>query len=114
MDRGHQESQQSATSTNRRGTTMKKTFIILTIAIYTLFMQGAAHAEESLEMDGTTIIGNRELPKVLYIMPWKKAEPGELVEQPINSIFDEVFEPVDREVLRRKLDYYKLLDKKYN
>jgi len=42
-------------------------------------------------------------------MPWKKSEPGELVDHPINSVFDEVIEPVDREILRRELDYFKIL-----
>ncbi len=90
---------------------MKKLAIILTILSCILTIQDAALAEEQLEMEGTTIIGNRELPKVLYIMPWKKAEAGDLVEQPINSIFDEVIEPVDREVFRRRLEYFKILNK---
>ena len=89
---------------------MRMKLITLAITLCGLFLQGIALAEDKVEMQGTTIIGNRELPKVLYIMPWKKAEPGEIVEQPINSIFDEVIEPVDREVLRRKLEYFKKFD----
>ena len=30
-----------------------------------------AMADESLELEGTTITGNRELPKALHIVPWK-------------------------------------------
>ena len=90
---------------------MKIKSITLAIALCGLFLQAIALAEDTVEMQGTTIIGNRELPKVLYIMPWKKAEPGDIVEQPINSIFDEVIEPVDREIFRRKLEYFKLFNK---
>jgi hypothetical protein len=89
---------------------MKKLAIILTV-LGILTIQDGVLAEEQLDMEGTTIIGNRELPKILYIMPWKKAEAGDLVEQPINSIFDEVIEPVDREVFRRRLEYFKKLNK---
>jgi hypothetical protein len=91
---------------------MTRALIIFVLVMSSVTLTGNVLAEESVEMQGTTIIGNRELPKVLYIMPWKKAEPGDLVEQPINSIFDEVIEPVDREVFRRKLDYFKLFEKK--
>ena len=30
-----------------------------------------AAAQDRAELDRTQIIGNRELPKVLYIVPWK-------------------------------------------
>jgi hypothetical protein len=90
---------------------MKKVSLILAIAICSLVLHNNACAEDNLELEGATIIGNRELPKVLYIMPWKKAEPGDLVDRPINSAFDEVIAPVDRAVFRRELDYFKILNK---
>ena len=34
-------------------------------------------AEDRADLDKTQIIGNRELPKVLYIVPWKKPMPDE-------------------------------------
>lgn len=88
---------------------MKKSTIILTMALCSFAIQDITHAEDSVEMEGATIIGNRELPKVLYIMPWKKSEPGEIVDRPLNSVFDEVIEPVDREVFRRELEYFRIL-----
>jgi hypothetical protein len=52
------------------------------------------------------VTGNRELPKVLYIVPWKKADIGDLPAQPFNTLLDEVLTPVDRDVFRREVTYY--------
>ena len=57
-------------------------------------------------MDTTIVTGNRELPKVLYIVPWKKAELGELPAQPFNTLLDEVLTPVDRDVFKREVKYF--------
>lgn len=101
---------QSNIWTTRTKMIMKKSTLMLAIIFCGFILHDFAHAEDNLEMEGTTIIGNRELPKVLYIMPWKKAEPGDLADQPVNSIFDEVIEPVDRDVFRRKLEYFRMLN----
>ena len=61
---------------------------------------------DRLNLDTTVVTGNRELPKVLYIVPWKKAEIGDLPAQPFNTLLDEVLTPVDRDVFRREVTYY--------
>src|SRR5262245_19378851 len=61
---------------------------------------------DRLQLDTTVVTGNRELPKVLYIVPWKKADLGELPAQPFNTLLDEVLTPVDRDVFRREVTYY--------
>ncbi|PPE68427.1 hypothetical protein IS481_10270 [Caldimonas thermodepolymerans] len=66
---------------------------------------GAAVAQDRAELDRTQIIGNRELPKVLYIVPWKKPVPGELAGRPVESVLDEVLAPLDRDVFRRHVHY---------
>ena len=67
------------------------------------------NAKDRLDLDSTQITGNRELPKVLYIVPWRSAELGDLVGRPVNSLLDEVLEPVDRDVFRRQNRYYEAL-----
>ena len=67
---------------------------------------GGALAQDRVDIDRTQIIGNRELPKVLYIVPWKKPLPGQLSGRPVQSVLDEVLAPVDREVFRRQVDYH--------
>jgi hypothetical protein len=69
-------------------------------------------AMDHLELDPTAITGNRELPKVMVIVPWKKADLGDLTGPPANSLLNEVLEPVDREVFRRELRYFEALEEK--
>lgn len=64
---------------------------------------------DRIELDATQITGNRELPKVLYIVPWKQSDLGDLMGRPANSLLDEVLAPVDREVFRRENRYYDAL-----
>jgi hypothetical protein len=70
----------------------------------------ASHgARNELQLDATQITGNRELPKVMVIVPWKSAEPGALAGRPLNSLVEELLSPIDRDVMRRTLDYYRLV-----
>lgn len=69
----------------------------------------AARAMDSLDLGTTSITGNAELPKVLYIVPWKKSDLGDLVGRPVNTLLDEVLAPVDPEVFERHLNYYETL-----
>jgi hypothetical protein len=66
----------------------------------------AARAMDSLDLGTTSITGNAELPKVLYIVPWKKSDLGDLVGRPVNTLLDEVLAPVDPAVFERHLSYY--------
>ncbi len=68
--------------------------------------RGPAGSADRLQLDATAIRGNQELPKVLYIVPWKDPELGDLVGKPVNSLVDEVLAPVDREVFRRQIRYF--------
>ena len=63
------------------------------------------YAQDRADIDKTKIIGNRELPKVLYIMPWKKPLPGDLSGRPLAGVLDEALAPVDRDVFRRQVNY---------
>ena len=73
---------------------------------------GAANAwaADRADLEGTSIIGSRELPKVTYIVPWKKSEAGELVGKPVESLLDEALAPVDRDVFRRQVEYHALIE----
>jgi len=64
---------------------------------------------DRLELDKTDITGNRELPKVLYIVPWKRSDLGDVVGKPVNSLLDEVLQPLDRDVFQRENRYYDAL-----
>jgi hypothetical protein len=64
---------------------------------------------DRLNLSTTVVTGNRELPRVLYIVPWKKAELGELPSQPFNTLLDEVLAPVDRDVFKREVKYFQTI-----
>lgn len=64
-----------------------------------------SHAQDRADIDKTKIIGNRELPKVLYIVPWKKPIPGDLAGRPLVSVLDEALSPIDRDVFQRQVNY---------
>jgi hypothetical protein len=66
-------------------------------------------AEDRLQLDTTEITGNQELPKVLYIVPWKRSDLGDLLGKPANSLLDEVLQPIDRDVFKRENRYYDAL-----
>ena len=68
-----------------------------------------AGAHDRVELDTTQITGNRELPNVMYVVPWKKPELGDFGGRPPKSLLDELLAPVDRDVFRRQNRYYSAL-----
>ncbi|HEV7614431.1 MAG TPA: hypothetical protein VGO37_21315 [Steroidobacteraceae bacterium] len=80
--------------------------------------QGARAAPESkpgvksipkidrLDLGTATVTGDREQPKVMYIVPWKRSDIGDLAGKPMNSLVDEILAPVDRDVFKREVVYY--------
>ena len=63
-------------------------------------------ASDAKELSGMSIVGNDEAPKALYIVPWKSSEIG--VETSLNSMLNEGDRPVDREVFKRQLEFYRI------
>lgn len=66
----------------------------------------AGKAIDRIDLDTTQITGNKELPKVMYVVPWKRSDLGDLTGKPANSLVDEVLQPVDRDVFNREERYY--------
>ena len=64
-------------------------------------------AMDRLELESTAITGNRELPKVMSIVPWKAAEPPAGPDRPMGSLIEEVLSPLDRDEFRREITYFR-------
>ena len=64
-------------------------------------------ANDRLQLGTATVTGDREQPKVMYIVPWKRSDIGDLAGKPMNSLVDEILAPVDRDVFKREVGYYK-------
>jgi len=60
---------------------------------------------EAKELSGISIVGNKEAPKSLFIVPWKSSELG--VETGLSSrLLNEQMQAVDKDVFERELDFY--------
>jgi hypothetical protein len=70
---------------------------------------GKSTATDRLELGTATVTGDREQPKVMYIVPWKKSDIGDLSGKPMNSLLDEALAPVDRDEFKRQVMYYQVV-----
>ncbi|MFV1997960.1 MAG: hypothetical protein ACC641_08095 [Acidiferrobacterales bacterium] len=85
-------------------------FIVLTVLMsvsFTLPVGAASSKEEVIEIGGMSIIGNRELPKTLYIVPWKDSDVSSEADFG-GDLLNEKMKVVDQEEFVRQLDYYEL------
>lgn len=82
-----------------------------------LLVSAASFAEEAaqspggvIRLDETVISGNQELPKVLYILPWR--DPSGLPEIELDARYSEldVFRRLYPPAYRRELTYFESLD----
>lgn len=73
---------------------------IFTITMLTVLMLSGTigYAEkDEVEMQTTFIRGNKELPQILFIVPWRDLKKERRKEQTIvlHSLFGDLFDPVD-------------------
>jgi hypothetical protein len=82
---------------------MKAYFNLLVVIVFVC--STTALAETRIDLEETKVQGASELPKVLYIVPWKKTE---MDTKPVklNTMVEEVMSPVDRDVLKRQVQFY--------
>lgn len=57
----------------------------------------------------TNVIGSQEAPTVLNVVPWKDKEVKLEKRSPTTSILNQVLQPLDRDVLRREVQYFRSL-----
>ncbi len=76
---------------------MLKILLIINIVIAPIFYN-MTQADIEIKMDTTTIKGNTELPKILYIVPWQTIKHSKQNEQQfvIHSLYGDLFDPVLR------------------
>ena len=86
---------------------MRRTTLMFVLLLASLKLP----ARDVIELEGTEVRGNRELPKMLYIVPWKQSELPEMSEPPLGSLIDEALMPVDRREFRREIRPYENLQR---
>ncbi len=75
------------------------------VGIVIAFSTSAQEAMVTLE---SSVVGNQEQPKVLYIVPWKSPGTSADLYQPVNSQLSAIFDHVERSELRRQMHYLDL------
>ncbi len=71
---------------------------------------GEGEEADARELSGMSVVGNDEAPKSLYIVPWKSSEIG--AETSLGTMLNEGDVPVDRDVFRRQVEFYKVSTRK--
>lgn len=83
---------------------MKRLFLIL------MSLCAVAIAEEETVVTlKSTVTGNQEQPKVMYLVPWQQPGDAQFDNTIRGSFADELFVPIDRDVFVRGLEYQTLL-----
>ena len=72
--------------------------------------QSSASPTGRIELDETVISGNQELPKVLYILPWRKPEGLPEIELQAELSEMDVFRRLYPPAYRRELEYFGTLE----
>lgn len=72
---------------------MAKRVIIMILALIGPVL---VFSQDTIELKTTTIKGNKELPKILYIVPWKEVKPQKQAQQELvlHSLYGDLFDPV--------------------
>lgn len=69
----------------------------------------SVYAEQRTELEGISIIGNKELPNILYIVPWKTPDIPNMIDMPLTTLINHSLEPIDRQTVIREEQYYNAL-----
>ena len=87
--------------------------VIFCLVLFSAIAIGAQANESEGPVDsdaklvtGMSILGNKEAPMSLFIVPWKTSELG--AETNLNRTLNEHDVPVDRDVFMRELDFYQV------
>ena len=101
---------------------MKSISISFAALVILLSVSGPADAEEAkskqpvaempqgvLQLDETVISGNQELPKVLYILPWREPQGLPDIEIQAELVQAQVFRRLYPPAYRRELGYFETL-----
>lgn len=86
---------------------MKKILFAFLLMLFCFEMAISAEnkSDDAKSLSGISIVGNKETPKSLFIVPWKSSEIG--FETGLSSsLLNEKMVPVDKDVFERELNFY--------
>lgn len=86
---------------------MKHALLVTALVIFASLETRAQEASVTLQ---STVTGDQEQPRVMYIVPWQQPGAAEFDYELENTIAEELFAPVDRDEFVRGLVYQHRLD----
>lgn len=91
---------------------MIKSGLFYSFILFFYLYSGLSYGKEEVKsLSGISIIGNKDAPKSLYIVPWRSSEMG--METDLSSnLLNEGMHPVDKDVFVRELDFYEISKQK--
>ena len=84
-----------------------KIYSLITMALLAIQSASAAPAEDKIYLDETVISGNQELPRVLYILPWREHSANPVAVKAPALVTKNTIRTVNRTEFRRQLNVYK-------
>ena len=79
--------------------------ILMTLTVSAVAKDLKGKEDDAKELSGISIIGNKEAPKSLFIVPWKSSEMGDETGLS-SSLLNEKLQAVDKDVFERELGFY--------
>lgn len=75
---------------------MKIYFCRLILIILPGLIVQQARAQDSIELEQTTIKGNDELPKYMYVVPWRDKQSSNRLDKKLklHDLYGDLFDPV--------------------
>ncbi len=84
--------------------------LLLVLQLFLSFISLSV-AQDELDLEGARVFGNRDLPNITYIVPWKDEELEVIDIQPVTNFFENALKPLDREVFLREIEHLERLQK---
>ena len=84
--------------------------LTIVAVLSTVLLQGVAFAEDRIELENSTVVGNAESPKALFIAPWRQVVSGEVAGLKVETLLDEELAPIDREHFNQQVDLYHIVN----
>jgi hypothetical protein len=81
----------------------------LTLLLIISLWSVSSLAQKAIVTLRSTVTGNQEQPKVMYIVPWQPPGTMDFRYSPISRLAEDLFTQIDRDEFRRELDYRALL-----
>ncbi len=75
--------------------------LLASLLLLSSLVQAAEKENNTLNLQGLSIVGDKELPKVLYIVPWESHQATEITPPAYKSTLDEEFGFINKPILRK-------------